>query len=263
MKIELKNAAGEVLCSASGEKTVNLDVKEHTYEAGDVLVFDTQQEKPMTVMVSPDETLREAELYVTGSSFTYVIPAGEEKLRFSPNAFAGSKHLASMRIPLKEEIHYPRNLALNPMDQHDIEGVYPHVTATAETRGEFVFHARNVVDGITANQGHGEWPYMSWGVNLDPTAKMRVDFGRKIVTNLIAMRIRADFPHDSFWTKAEVVFSDGSVLPWELKKTGEEQLLYFADKETTFIELRNLIKSPDSSTFPALSGLRVFGVTKE
>ncbi|MCR4587303.1 MAG: carbohydrate-binding protein [Lachnospiraceae bacterium] len=263
MKITLTDREGKEICSASGEKTVNLDVKDHVYQEGDVLVFDTEKEGPVTLMVSPDETLREAELYLTKTSFTYPIPAGEEKMRFSPNAFAGAKHLVTMREPLKEEIHYPRNLSLNPMDQHDSEGIYPHVSASAETRGEFVFHARNVIDGVTANAGHGEWPYLSWGVNLDPTAKMRVDFGRPIVTNLIAMRIRADFPHDSFWTKAEVYFSDGTHMPWELKKTGEEQLLYFADKETTFIELQNLVKSPDSSTFPALSCLRVFGITKE
>ncbi len=262
MKITLLNKEGTILCEAEGERTVNLDIKDHVYEEGDHLVFDTGSDQPDTVMVSPDESLPEAELYVTGGSFTYQIPAGEETMRFSPNAFAGNKHLVSMRKPLDIEVTYPRDLALNPMDQHKIEGVYPHVTATAETRGEFVFHARNVVNGCTANSGHGEWPYMSWGVNLDPTAVLRVDFGRPIVTNLIALRIRADFPHDSFWTSADVVFSDGSSITWALEKTGEEQLLTFADKETTFIELKNLVKSPDSSTFPALSCLRVFGKPK-
>lgn len=42
---------------------------------------------------------------------------------------------------------------------------YPHATANVETRNEAVFAARNTIDGQINNQGHGVWPYESWGTN--------------------------------------------------------------------------------------------------
>ena len=48
-----------------------------------------------------------------------------------------------------------RNLALNVNDQSCSTTCYPHVSANVETRGEAVFAAVNVVDGVTANEDIG------------------------------------------------------------------------------------------------------------
>ena len=58
-----------------------------------------------------------------------------------------------------------RNLALNVNDQSCGTTCYPHVSANVETRGEAVFAAVNVVDGVTANEGHWKWPFQSGGIN--------------------------------------------------------------------------------------------------
>lgn len=54
---------------------------------------------------------------------------------------------------------------------------YPHATANVETRGESVFAAKNAIDGVRANRSHGEWPYESWGINMQDDAAMKLDFG--------------------------------------------------------------------------------------
>ena len=128
-----------------------------------------------------------------------------------------------------------------------------------ETRGEAVFAARNAIDGIKANDSHGEWPYGSWGINRNPDAVIRVEFGRSIQTDKIGIYLRADFPHDSWWTEVTVRFSDDSVMVCPLRKTGGAQIVSFAEKQTEWIQLERLIKAEDPSPFPALTQLEVYG----
>ncbi len=43
------------------------------------------------------------------------------------------------------------------------------------------FAARNAIDGIFANEYHGEYPWTSWGINQDPKAELHLDFGRPVI----------------------------------------------------------------------------------
>ena len=152
-----------------------------------------------------------------------------------------------------------RNLALNPADQHDDTGCFPHASANVETRGESVFAARNAIDGVLANRSHGSWPYGSWGINRQEDAVMKVDFGRKVKTDRVVLYTRSDFPHDNWWVRVTLRFSDGTSREFALEKSSTGHELTFEEKEITWIELGNLIKSEDPSPFPALTQIEVYG----
>ena len=128
-----------------------------------------------------------------------------------------------------------------------------------ETRGEAVFAARNAIDGVYENVAHGTWPYQSWGINRDPNAALTLDFGRPVTVDELRLTLRADFPHDSWWTSATVAFSDGSreVLP--LEKSPDPQCFSIAPRTVTRLTLCELIKADDPSPFPALTQIEAWG----
>ena len=82
---------------------------------------------------------------------------------------------------------------------------------------------RNAIDGIFENSAHGEYPYQSWGINRDPNAALTLDFGREVLLDELRITERADFPHDNYWVKATVEFSDGSTLDIPLVKSAKPQ----------------------------------------
>ena len=74
--------------------------------------------------------------------------------------------------------------------------------------------------------------------------------------------LRADFPHDSWWTEATVTFSDGSTEILKLVKTDKAQIFHFVAREIEWLTFGALIKAEDESPFPALTQLEVYGVDK-
>lgn len=228
------------------------------YEEGDKIVLESS-EKDIYMVVQVDDALGSAFVYMTKNSIEYVIPFHEKRISYSPKVFYGERHYIYARIATKEEIESYKNLALNVMDKHGDTGCYPHAMANVETRGEAVFAARNAIDGVRENRSHGEWPYASWGINRREDATFKVEFGRNVVTNKVVMYTRADFPHDNWWKKVTLTFSDGSSIDWNLEKSSGAHILHFDDKTITWVELSNLIKSDDPSPFPALTQFEVYG----
>ena len=151
------------------------------------------------------------------------------------------------------------NLAENVNDQHGDVNCYPHASANVETRGEAVFAAKNAIDGVTANHDHGKWPFASWGINQRDDAEIKLEFGREISTDRIVLHTRADFPHDNWWVKGTVEFSDGSSMVLDLEKTDGAQEFTFSEKKISWLVLKDLIKADDPSPFPALTQIEVFG----
>lgn len=255
--IEVLNKDNALIASISGEKEVNLPL-EHSYEEGDKIIF-RPDEVPAFYVLMADDALGEALVYVTGD-FTYEIPFGEKKVCYSPKIFSGEHHLISARKAKAWESESYRNLAINVMDQHENSSCYPHATANVETRGESVFAARNAIDNVTANHGHGFWPYGSWGINRNPDAQICIDFGREVTIDRVEIYTRADFPHDAWWTQATIRFSDESTYVCTLKKTDEGQEFSFPPRKVRWLQLEKLIKADDPSPFPALTQLKVYGV---
>jgi hypothetical protein len=159
----------------------------------------------------------------------------------------------------REEIAARKNLALNPWAAHRFDGAFPFASANVETRGEAVFAARNAIDGYKANDSHGGWPYTSWGINRDPKAALRVDFGRLVELDEAVLYLRADFPHDAWWKEGTLHFSDGSQVMVKLEKTAAGQSFSFPPRKVEWVVLDSLVKADDPSPFPALTQLELWG----
>ena len=254
--IKVIDAQGRTKFVDSGEDMVSLVVTSE-YQEGDRIAFETSEQN-IHVWLQVDDALGASLVYVT-DNVNYKIPFGEKRINLSPKAFSGDLHYLCARVAREDELDQYRNLALNVCDQHDMENAYPHASANVETRGESVFAAKNAIDGVRANLSHGEWPYQSWGINMQDDAVMKVDFGRKIRTDKVVLYTRSDFPHDNWWKKITLKFSDGSSQDFSLEKSSLPHILTFPEKEIVWVELCNLIKAEDPSPFPALSQIEVYG----
>jgi len=249
-------SSGELLMSVPADET--FFVHEEEYREGDVLVLSSSN-APCHVILQFDETLQPSLVYLAGDEFRFSVPFAEKRVCYSPRAFAGKRHLLTARYASSEEIGLRRNLALNPHDIHGDTTAYPHASANVETRGESVFAARNAIDGLKANTFHGEWPFTSWGINRDPAARLTVSFGRAVSVNRAVLYLRADFPHDAWWSSATLRFSDGSSLIVSLEKHGGAQSFEFPSKTIDWVSLDTLVKADDPSPFPALTQIEVYG----
>jgi len=256
LTMKVIDGLGRVLAEQSGEGQVSM-VYTREYSQGDRIQLSASGYN-IPVIWQVDDALGAAYCFVT-KEVQYMVPFGEKRSVYSPKVFSGGKHYLYARIANESEVRWYRNLAENVADQHDVEGCYPHASANVETRGEAVFAARNAIDGISENHGHGEWPYTSWGINRDPNAEMKVEFGRVVMADRVGIILRADFPHDAYWTQGTIAFSDGSEEILEFRKTDELQLFKITPRETEWIKIGTLIKADDPSPFPALTQIQVYG----
>lgn len=258
MELSIKVMSGkhQIIAEKSGMEEVNLLFTDE-YQEGDFILLETT-EKNTYLWLQFDDALGRSLVFITGP-VAYQIPFGEKRLNLSSKAFCGSKHLLYARAAREYEIKAYRNLALNVYDQQEAITCYPHATANAQTRSETVFAAKNAIDGITANESHGEWPYQSWGINRQQDAVLRIDFGRSVAADRIVLYTRADFPHDNWWKMATFVFSDGSTLKVEMEKKRLPHEFTFERKKINWVEIGNLIKSEEESPYPALTQMEVYG----
>lgn len=229
---------------------------EQEYNDGDRIIVETDSNGTF-LYIQLEDTLPPAFVYLQDTSFEWKIPFGEKRTVYSPKSFNGNGHLISVRK--SADAHHYRNLAFNPYDSHENTNLFPHASANIETRGEAVFAARNVIDGFHANAGHGIWPYQSWGINRDPNAELKLEFGREVTVDKSVITIRADFPHDAWWKKATVEFSDGSRILLPLTKTEHPQIFPFEPRKIHWAILKDLIKAEDPSPFPALTQWEIWG----
>lgn len=265
LSIEVWGGSDSRKCHAQGEDNIWM-VYQGEYEPGDRLVFSTD-EFPAFYAIRVDGAMDEAYVYVTREKVEYLIPFESEnpfnlpRISYSPGSFIGGQHYITMRKVKEEENGNYRNLAKNVMDQRDIEGCYPHVSANAVTKGPVapLFAARNVIDGVLANTCHYPWPFQSWGIDQREDAEITVEFGRPIDMDELRLTTRADFPHDSWWERATVSFSDGSSEVLEMEKSVKPHVFSIRRTGITWLKLSQLIRADDPSPFPALTQIEVFG----
>lgn len=257
LKLKVVNKQGRTMLTAADATSVSL-VYTNEYQAGDAIVLDV--DVPCYCMVQFEDSLPAALIYVKEREIWYRIPFGSDRIVFSPKCFVGNRHLIRARLAEPHEIAARRNLAFNPYDQHGDNGFFPHSKANVETRGEAVFASYNAIDGVCENSSHGEWPYQSWGINRDPKAEWHLAFGRPVTVDELKVVLRADFPHDNYWTSAKVTFSDGSEEILSLVKTALPQNFKIEPRTIEWLKLSDLIQAEGNSPFPALTQFEAWGV---
>lgn len=209
-------------------------------------------------IVQVDQAVPPARVYLPEKGMTYRIPLeGDSPSAYPPDAFHGECHLISI---MPDPHPGYRNLARNPVDQRGEVQAYPHATANVETRGESVFAARNTIDGLHIADGHGVWPYGSWGIGTRTDAALTLDFGREVEIDRVVLYLRADFPHDAWWKQGTLVFSDGDTVTFPLVRKNGGQEIRTGKRHISWLRLENLLKAETSdSAFPALRQIEVYG----
>ena len=245
---------GSVLASSEHPEEAMLSV-DRVYQPGDVIRISGATH----LRVQMDQSLPSGEVFLPEQRMTWPVPAGEHRLAYAPGLFEAPRHIISARLVPEPELVLSRNLACNPADLRGDTDFFPHCTANVETRNEACFCARNVIDGLRLNTFHGEWPYQSWGIGAREDAWCLLDLGRPVIAEKMALTLRADFPHDAYWTAGHGVLSDGSDLAFDLQKTGDRQWIGLGNRTVRWLRLERLIKSDDPSAFPALRQWEVFG----
>jgi len=253
--IQVVDASGKVKQSASGANDARF-LCTIPYGEGDSIAFASDEQH---CMIQVDQALPESMVYLPEKRFSFQIPKGDLTLAYPPQAFAGDRHILQIRPALKEELRVRRNLALNPIDQRFYEGCFPHALANVETRDEPAFFARGVIDGLKFSHSHGNWPYQSWGIGGRADAEITIQFGRTVRIDEVAVTLRADFPHDSWWTKGTLSFSDGQQMTLSFEKTGDTQYFPTGEHLVEWVRLSDLIKAKNLSPYPALTEWEIFG----
>jgi hypothetical protein len=250
----VQSSDGSVLARTTHPEEALLSV-DRVYQPGDQIRISGARHMRLQM----DQCLPVGEVFLPDSRMTWSVPAGEHRLAYAPGLFEAPRHIISAKAISKDELVHSRILSCNPADLRGDTDFFPHCTANVETRNEACFCARNVIDGIRLNTFHGEWPFQSWGIGAREDAWCLLDLGRTVIVEKMALTLRADFPHDAYWTSGHVVLSDGSTLSFDLQKSGDRQLIDLGNKKTRWLRLEHLIKSDDPSAFPALTQWEVFG----
>ncbi len=229
---------------------------DRTWEAGDFIRIQAPPGAHLTICL---DAALQGEVFLPEGIMHWRVPTEEHRLAYRPGLFDGARHIVTARLMTGEETGSCRDIARNPLDLRGETDFFPHCTANVETRNESVFAARNVIDGLRFHQYHGEWPFESWGIGAREDAWCLLDFGREVTVQRMALTLRADFPHDSWWVSGHVMDSNGVDTAFRLDKTGERQFVDLGSRQVKWLRLERMIKSDDPSAFPSLRAWEVFG----
>lgn len=240
------------------------------YKPGDMLSLEIG-EPDRYVVVQFEDTMPSALVYVKQQRIIFPVPFSEQSgiVAYSPKSFKGSCHILRARFATQEEISVRRNLAFNPYDHTQYgpppmgngkdTGFFPHATSNIEATSPG-FAPRTAIDGVTENSAHMMWPYQAWSNDRKSDAELTIDFGRPVKIDELRLTLRADFPHDSWWTNATVQFSDGSSEELSMKKSAAPQAFPITPRTVTSLTLCKLKKHEDASLYTALTQLEAWGV---
>lgn len=286
IQIQCIGADGQVRAQADGPDGAVLAVA--GYQPGDALVFSG----PEFMKIKVSEGVAHSIVYAPDGNFTFPIPQDDMALMgFAPGQFEGTQ-VVSARAATADELSAYRNLALNPVDRRYADEVvdpdapeygnptdsvrytegtipyFPHAYANRVTRNEGCFYARNAIDGISTQGGHGSYPYHSWGGAVHKDLTLTVYFGRMVRADKIVLCLRSDYSlndkgqeHDTYWNTAIIEFSDGTFMEIHPQKTGEPQEFPFDARDTEWVKLKRLdpVQHDGSLNFAALNEIEVWG----
>jgi hypothetical protein len=213
--------------------------------------------------VQLDPILGENLVYLPFGRLDWTVPVEAGKILpgktpYPPGTFQSEKPRLIFRPMALAELDLYRNVAINAYDLRETVTSYPHASASSEWGNDPVYAARNAIDGGRQNDRHGGWPGQSWGPEKGEKPWWQVDFGRVVEIDKVVILLRADFPHDSYWRRATLVFSDGSRETIDLEKKAGPQIFTFRIRRTSSLRLVDLV--PDQSPgWCALAEVEVWG----
>ena len=247
-----------------------------TFQAGDEIEILSSSTHILLEAFGNEETL----LYSKTGQFRIEVPKGKVAAIY-PGLPKGESTI-SARIPSASELSEIRNLACNPFDVMSIEEypgsgttvvqaddspsiktqmMFPHAYSNVVTRGEASFFARNAIDGHLDSNGHGDYPYQSWGYDQKDEASFTLYFGRKVALSSIGITLRHDKAnnHDTYWASAVIEY-DGGELEIEPEDSGDEQEFEFdGDVTTDFIRIRDIVSAKTGQGYAALTEISAYG----
>lgn len=263
---------------SSGNDTVLLEIAKSEFKAGATLKVELPEDEHYLAISISKDYIDETIVYLPNGVLNYTIP----NLAWSyPGELKRvAKHTVSARIPSDDELVAVQNLARNPLDLISKDAkiknytyaawsgdVYPHATTSSVCRlydseeSKYQFEARNAIDGIKKNTSHGSYPYQSWGPDSNFSEKkgyIKIDFGHEVKVDSLNLYIRADFPHDTYFKKMKVEFSDGSSLEFDIEKSAGAQSFDIGGITTTYVKLTELEKD-DHNGWAAITEIEVMG----
>jgi hypothetical protein len=187
------------------------------------------------------ENLPKALVYSLPSKHSYINIPEFQKASNGPIEFGGENVEINLNAVSKADLIKYRNLAFNPYDwQQDEVSFFPHIESNSECRGQYMFCARNVINGLTKNDQHSAWEDRSWGPEQIEDPWIDIDFGRLVEIDKVVIYIRADFAHDGFWQSATLAFDDGSEENIKLQKTANAQTFTFSKRKVKSLRITNL-----------------------
>lgn len=257
LSVKVHNDNGVALMSGSGSGAVSLTYGA-AYQQGDAITV-TAPPADKYLVIQVDDKLAESMVYSPTSRVDFPIPIGAASTGYDPAAFVGAVHHIKARIASDTEIGAYRNVAMNSLDQRGISEYYPHAIANSVTRNDPVFFERNAIDGNTLNTHHGKWPYESWGNNKDPHPTLKIDFGRDVTIDKVRLYIRADFPHDTYWSSMTILFSNGTSKDITLQKTAQPQEFTFPAHAVKWVELTNFKQVSTPLGWASITEMEVYG----
>jgi hypothetical protein len=228
------------------------------YDPGDYILLEADT-PGLFWDVRLEDSMLPAIIFMRDVSLKFAIPFGKQKTPYSPKSFSGSCHMITAKAAGEDQVYDRRNLALNPYDTPDMEGCYPHASDNIGPREEAIFIPRNAIDGIYANAYHWDYPYQNWGINRNPDAALKIDLEHPCRVDEVRLTLRADFPHDNYWVRATLDFSDGGSETISLEKSALPQVFRFDEKRIQWVVLNQLIPSDEPSPFPALTQIEIWG----
>ena len=259
LSLKLLSENGEVKARAHGEEIDDTFTRE--FEPGDRFRLETDGAEFVKLALAP--TLAPSVVYLPDGVFEFEIPFDRERTAcYAPGTFDGDSHRVRAWELSDAEIYGERMISLNSHDRHNVAKYFPHAVANFVTREDPCFFERNAIDGITDNEGHGIYPFHSWGGGLREDLEYEVDFGAEVEVDRVTIYLRADFPHDTYWKEAELEFSDKSRIPLTLRGTKDGQTFEVPKKKTRTVKLtgfRQQRLEDGSLSFAALSQIEIYG----
>ena len=252
------------LKSVTGSGVLELNLDEKLSAGKTVTVKLPEGVKYFFLQLNP--RIAESLIYCPSGEYSYEIPSFTKSI-FPSTLTAAAYPVITARLASEKDLAASRNLALNAYDLTENTESFPHASASNVYNNDESpeFSARNAIDGFKTNLGHGTYPKQSWGPEQNPAGLwFNVDFGTEVYASSIGITIRADFPHDTHFTKAILEFSDGSD-PQEITLTQTSATQVFeiegGVRKTSFVKISGFEKY--NSEWAALAEVEVFGTINE